>query len=119
MKQPPKTKRLEVHPEDLAKVEAYRRKHDGVKVNITPEELYQAEIGMHYGYDAMLAVIENKMDRETSDKLLEAAQRVWNRRVVDISSAVYIATAAANSKKGKAIMNNGLKNFIKNSGADS
>lgn len=112
-------KYLEFTPEETKRVLESKQRSEAHKIKVTPEDMLLAELGMNYGFEAMLAANENRMDRATADKLVEASKRLWNRRMTDLASVIYIATGAANSgKKGGQVLNKGMQDFIKQSGVD-
>lgn len=110
-------KRLELTPEELAVVARRKRQNEPVKVS--PEELFIAEFGYYYGWEGVVALVNNQVSMTDANTLLTGARKVWNAKMVDVASAVFTASAAAQSgKRAKQIMNKGLKEFIKQAKAD-
>lgn len=106
------SKRLELTPDELAKVQRARANTEPVKV--APEELFIAEFGYYYGWGGVDAILNNKIDMETASGLLRGAQKVWYSKMIDHTNSTYIATVAGQSgKKGGQVMKKGLGEYIK------
>lgn len=106
------SKRLELTPEELAKVQ--RSKQSREPLNIAPEELFVAEFGYYYGWGGVQAILNNEIDMETASGLLRGAQKVWYSKMIDHTNSSYIATVAGQSgKKGGQVMKKGLGEYIK------
>lgn len=103
---------LQLTPEEQAKVDKLRRRREAL--NIDPEWQFLAEFGYYYGYEGIRAIRNNEIPLEEAQALLLAAHKRWNRKVIDIANATYVASAAAQSKKGKSIMKKGLENYTRN-----
>lgn len=110
-------KRLELTPQELERV--LRRKRQSEPIKVSPEELMVAEFGYYFGWEAMVAILNNEISLEDAGVLLAGARKVWSAKVVDLASVIYTASAASQSgKKAKSVMNKGLKEFIKQAKAD-
>lgn len=110
-------KRLELTPEDLAKVRRAKLKAD--KLAISPEEAFVAEFGYYFGWEGVLAIENNDIDIKTASKLLRGAQKVWYGKLIEQAYITYTANAAAQSgKKAKQVMRSGLKDFMKEAKVD-
>ena len=105
---------LQLTPEEQAKVNRVKQRHDALKID--PEWQFTAEFGYYYGFDGIRAIRNNEITLEDAETLLMAANKRWNRKVIDIANATYTSVAAANAgKKGKRIMKQGLRHYIRNS----
>lgn len=67
--------------------------------NVDPEWLIIAEFGGYYGYDGILAIINNEIDRDVVEVLVEAQRKIWDKRMLDVAEATLASAAAAQSGK--------------------
>lgn len=112
-----KPKRLELTTDELAKISQRKRRDE--KIKVSPEELFIAEFGYYYGWNGMLAILNNEITMDDANILLTGARKVWNAHMIDTASIMFTASAAAQSgKKAKQVMSKGLKDFIKQAKAD-
>lgn len=95
MAQPPK-KYLELSDEDLQKVSRNRSKKE--EAAIDEQQLFIAEFGKHYGWAAVMAILNNEIDIETATWLTLAARKVDARTTYDTAQAVLIGSGSAQSK---------------------
>lgn len=110
-------KRLELTPEELERV--LKRKRQDEKTRVSPEELFIAEFGYYYGWDAMLAILSNDISMQDANVLINGARKVWNRQMIDMASIMFTSgTAARSGKKSTQVMNKGLKEFYKRAKVD-
>jgi hypothetical protein len=120
--QPPKApaakKYLEIKPEDQAKVDALKARQAN-KLKVEEEHLAIAEFGMMYGWDAVMAVLNNTIDGETFMWLLEAGRRIKNKALYDDSRAVLVGTSSANAKRPGTAFKKATKDLVKAMKADT
>ncbi len=58
-----------------------------------------AEFGMMYGWDAIQAVLDNKITGETFTWLLEAGRKVEKKSIYNQAKASFMGSVAAGAKK--------------------
>jgi hypothetical protein len=109
MNQNPKV--LSLTPEEAAKVQRARSKAEATSID--EEWLFISEFGYYYGWEGVKTILNNEIDLNTAATLLIGAKKVWYSKLVDSAVATYTANAAAQSKKPKQVMANGLKGFMK------
>lgn len=98
---------LKLTPEELEKVRRAKSK------GLSPEWAYISEFGQYYGFEGILAILENKITIRQSNELLKGGRAVVARQVVDSATANFVGTAAANSKRPKSVFKKGLKEYFK------
>lgn len=114
------SKRLELTPDELAKVLQRKRSVEASKVKVSPEDLFVAEFGYYFGWEAMVSLANNEITFDDANVLLAGARKVWNAKLVDMASIMFTASAAAQSgKKAKQVMQKGLDEFMKQAKADN
>lgn len=92
-----KLKRLELSPEDLAKVNRNRAKRESIAID--EEQMLIAEFGKHYGYEGIRAILNNEIDADTVVWLLLAARKVDHMTQFKRAQAAFIGAASAKAKK--------------------
>lgn len=107
----PNPQYLEISPQDLEKIARRREQDESTKVD--PEWRLLAEFGDYYGWSAIQAVRNNEIDIDTFNGLLAGGRKVWAGKILDLSTMVFGAVAAANSKKPQTVLTKVLKNFYK------
>ena len=112
-------RQLELTPEDMAKVLKRKRQVEASKIKVPPEELFVAEFGVHFGWEGMVALMNNQITMDDAQSLLAGARKVWDGRLVDMASVIFTANAAVQSgKNAQSVMTKGLDEFVKQARAD-
>ena len=101
--------KLEFSPEEIARYKA-RELHTSA---LTDENLLVAEFGRLYGYQAVRAVLDDEIDRNTMNWLVEAGRKVQVKENYNLASAVFTAVASANAKDPKKAFNSNTKFYEK------
>lgn len=109
-------KRLELSPEDLAKVQRARARDNKIKISST--WLYLAEFGYYFGWQGVQAIRNNELTIEEADMLLVGARKIWRGHTYDNASAVFIGAGSANSKKPKQTFVKATRELLKSTKAD-
>ena len=91
-------KKLQFSPEEVARLKA-RSIDAGQKSSLPDENLMVAEFGIMYGWGAIEAVLEDKIDTRTMLWLLEAGKQVISINRYNDTQARFIAHAASQSKE--------------------
>lgn len=110
-----KPNQLQLTDEQLARIERSKARREGAK--ISPEWGFVARFGKFYGWQGVMAILNNEIDLETAIMLMRGADSVRASEVIDFANASYIAGIASRSKKGSSIMKKGLKNYIQDAKA--
>lgn len=111
-----KPKRIEFTEQELEQIKARKKRDELKNVAVSPEEVFVAEMGFYYGWDAVKSILNNEIGMEDANILLHGARKVWYRQIIDIASANFTVQAAAQSgKKAQSVMSKGLSDFIKQS----
>ncbi len=108
---PPEPRRLELTPEDLAKVATARGLDQ--KASIDPEWRAIAEFGTFYGFDAVMAVLNNEISADEMTQLILGARDVQREKNRDTAQAVFVASVSAQSKKPQETFNKLIKQVYK------
>lgn len=106
-----KPNHLQLTAEELARVERARARSEGQ--HISPEWAFVARFGKFYGWQGVIAILNNEIDLETAIMLMRGAEKVHASDVIDLANASYIAGIASRSKKGSQVMKKGLDGYIK------
>ncbi len=93
----PEPRSLDISPEDLAKVQSARGLAQ--KAIVDPEWRAIGELGVHYGWQAVEAVLNNTIAGDEMTQLLLAARQVNKEHHRAIAQATFIATVSGQSKK--------------------
>lgn len=89
---------LKLKPEDLEWAKR-RAEQQAKEIKIDPEQLYLAEFGKLYGFEAIKAVLNNEIDSETMAYLVEAGRRLRYQDIYEMAQCVLIGTVSASAKK--------------------
>lgn len=89
---------LKLKPEHLEWAKK-RAEIDGKELKIDQEQLYLAEFGSMYGYEAIKAVLNNEIDSETMAYLVTAGRKLRYQDIYDLAQCVLIGAGSAMSKK--------------------
>lgn len=118
--QPKKPQQVKLSDDELAKVLRSRARRENVAHKVSQEEFLVAEMGYYFGWSAVEAVLyDERLTLKDCLTLVRGARKVWNGKLIDLASVMYTASAAAqNGKKAKTIMQNGLKDIIKEARLD-
>lgn len=106
---------LKLKPEDLDWAKR-RAEEESREIKIDSEQLYLAEFGMLYGYQAIKDVLDNKIDSETMAYLVQAGRKLKYQDIYNASQCVLIGCGSAMSKKPSAAFEkatNGLKRAMR------
>lgn len=106
-------KYLEINPEDLAKVQATRLRHEESKVEIDREWYFVAAFGKHFGWGGIRAILDNEIDLDTANVLMSAASKIDMGHMYDDARSSFIAFGAVNSKKPSKNFNSLTKDIRK------
>jgi hypothetical protein len=72
-----------------------------------------AKFGMYFGWDAVLAILQNDIELELVETLVLAGDKVKAGDVVDSSIAAQAAFASVNSKNPKRTWTKVMKEYVK------
>lgn len=89
------------------------------EVLVDQEWLAIAEFGKHYGWAAVMAVLNNEIDGETMAVLLAAGRKVDASRLYDASRASLIGTLSGNSKEPAESFRKATELIVKQMRADN
>lgn len=109
-------KKLVLSPEDLEKIRKRREREDAIKVD--DNWMFIGEFGYYYGWEGVLAILDNQIDFDTAQLLLQASRKVWAGKVYDMGRANFIGAAAARTKKPVDTFNKNTKDLLKDSRPD-
>lgn len=101
---------INLTPEEERKVAAKKARHQ--KVSVDPEWYFIAEMGDHYGWGAVMSILNNEIDIEAANMLLLSARKVRYQRLIEQAMATQVAVASANSKKPKDTFKKGMQKFM-------
>lgn len=110
-------KYLEIKPEDLERVERARRARRPVEVD--EEWLAIAEFGKHFGWGAIVSVLNNEIDVATMTMLLAGARKVDLLALHDSAQAALIGVASANSKSPSQTFKSATAPILRQAKADA
>lgn len=96
-KTPPAPRRLDIKPEDLAKVEKARGLDQ--KATVDPEWRAIAEFGHFFGFPAVMAVLNNEISGDEMSQLILGARAVQREHNRDMAQAVFIGSISAQAGK--------------------
>lgn len=109
--------KLEISPEDLAKVQ--RRKQIEADGKVNDVWLFLAEFGYYFGWEGIKAVREDKnFTMDEAVKLIKGARKVWSAKVYDHATASFIGSVSGQSKKPSQTFKKATTDLVKNSKAD-
>lgn len=108
---PPQPRRLDIKPEDLAKVQAARGQ--SLKATLDPEWRAIAELGSFFGFPAVMAVLNNEISGDEMTQLILGARDVQREKNRDTAQAMFIASISAQSKKANETFNKLVKQVYK------
>lgn len=108
---PPEPRRLELKPEDLAKVAKARGLDQ--KATVDPEWRTIAEFGTFFGFDAVMAVLNNEISGDEMTELILGARAVQQDKNRDTAQATFIASVSSQSKKPQETFNKLIKQAYK------
>lgn len=117
MSDTPQPKRLEISPEDMEKVIRARERNES-KVKVNEEWLFISEFGTYYGWEGVLAIMNNEISLEVAEMLLLGARKVWDGKVYDHATASFIGSVASQQKKPSTLFKKMTKDLIKRTKAD-
>lgn len=106
---------LKLKPEDLDWAKR-RAEEESKELKIDSEQLYLAEFGMLYGYQAIKDVLNNEIDSETMAYLVQAGRKLKYQEIYNMAQCVLIGCGSAMSKKPSAAFEkatNGLKRVMR------
>lgn len=101
--------KLEFTPEEIARYKSRELKTS----DLTDENLLVAEMGRLYGFEAVLAILNDQIDRNTMTWLIEAGRKVQVKENYNLASAVFTAVASANAKDPKKAFSSNTKFYEK------
>ena len=88
-------KPIEISSELKERLERKRRASDlNIGFEVTEEQLQIAEFGKHYGWDGVMAVLNNEIDTPTFQWLLAAARREHIRELYEQANITFYANLA-------------------------
>jgi len=93
----PEPRSLDISSEDLAKIQSARGLAE--RATVDPEWRAIGELGVHYGWQAVEAVLANTITGEEMTQLLLAARAVNKDKSKAMAQATFIATISGQSKK--------------------
>jgi len=67
--------------------------------NVDQEWMIISEFGGYFGYAAIEAVMENRIDRDVVEVLVEAQRKIWDKKMLDVAEATLASAAAAQAGK--------------------
>ena len=88
--------------EDMKRAEA-RKVTDAENTGLTQENMMVCELGMLYGFEAVLAVLNDEIDTNTMNYLLLGGRKLRARENYDNTVATARGVASAMSKDKKAL----------------
>lgn len=98
----------------LTKEEIARFKARELKIsNLTDENVLVAEFGRLYGYQAIKAVLDDEISRETMNWLIESGRKIVAKENYNLAGAVFTAVASANAKDPLRAFNSNTKEYKK------
>lgn len=106
---------LKLKPEDLEWARR-RAEQEAREIKIDQEQLYLAEFGRLYGYEAIKSALNNEIDSETMAYLVEAGRKLRYQEIYNMAQCVLIGCGSAMSKKPSAAFEkatNGLKRVMR------
>lgn len=108
---------LKLKPEDLEWAKR-RAEQEAREIKIDHEQLYLAEFGRLYGYEAIKSALNNEIDSETMAYLVEAGRKIKYQEMYNFAQAILIGTASAMSKKPSTTFESSLSNLKRMMRAD-
>ena len=90
-------KTLTLTTEELARIA--HRKQTAKRLSADAEWVAIAEFGKHYGWNAVMAVLNDEITSDQMSMLLDGARKVESLTLYNESMATFIAVSSANSKK--------------------
>jgi hypothetical protein len=102
--------------EQIAKIK--QRKEQSEKFKVDNEWLMLAEFGYYYGWNAIQAVLDNKIDGDTMTMLLAGARKLDTRNVYDNARAGFIANYSVQAKNPVSAFSKATKQLTRNMKAD-
>jgi hypothetical protein len=106
---------LQLSPEDLKKITKAREKAEGTRnaIDVDPETYFIAEFGFYFGFEGMMAIINNEIDLELASALLAGAHKVWYANLSDLGYVQFMAAHSAASTKPSENFKKAMKVFHK------
>lgn len=114
---PPKSHRLELSQDELKKVAAARAKREPTKVD--ENWLFIAEFGFYYGWGGIQAILNNEITMNVANTLLTGARKVWSGQLYDHTTAAFIGSSSAQSKKPSQAFKKATRDIVRQARADS
>jgi hypothetical protein len=91
-------KPLGLTDEELKQAAAAKQRYEGQQIPVDPEWYFIAKFGKHYGWDGIMAILNNEINMETATMLYVAAEKVEAGGMLANAQASFIGAAAANGK---------------------
>jgi hypothetical protein len=88
---------LKITKEELEKVQRLKERHQ--VASIDPEWYFIGQFGMYYGFEGVMAILDNKISMEVANKLMLVAQKIDYKRQYNDMQAVFVGSGSVSSKK--------------------
>lgn len=115
----PKPAPLQLTPQQLAKVAASKARHEGSSLKIDGEDMFVAEFGYYYGWNGVMAILNNHISYKDAVTLLVGARKVWAGKVIDSAVATAVGEAMSKSKNPGETLRKGMKSYLKEAKVDA
>lgn len=103
-------------------LESSRKRAASPNGKISPVVMQVAKLGAYYGWEAIESVKRGYVEKDgekimlTMDEvsaLVEASDKIWAQKCIDLAHCVQIGTASAMAKNPKRVFDEGVKPWIK------